>query len=372
MKVSYVDLAKTNLETFSLFRDRLSKISAQQWVYGPSCRQFEQKFAEYVGVENCIGVGSGYDALAIIIRALEYLKITPQKPRIGIQHNTFVGALMPFLNHGCEVKVLPVDETSLEINLHNLEPLLPRLDLLVVTHMYGRASSICSLKKLCDSYDVVLIEDCAQSHGAFYPDLAAASGSCGRASIFSFYPTKNLGGLGDGGAICTSDPELATVCRQIGDYGRRSYDVVETVGVNSRLDEIQAMFLIEKLQTLEASQQHRHSNASIYYELLIEKNSLRIPQRLPIQSNAFHHFPVFVKDRNRLQATLKKIEIETKIVYTKSISSHGKNLSARLVESLCNESDLSKYYDSIICLPVAEHLSLHQINYVAEKVNLYA
>jgi dTDP-4-amino-4,6-dideoxygalactose transaminase len=264
MMIEYESLASSNAAYIADLEAAASRVIRSGWyVLGQEVGAFEQEFAKYVGAKHCIGVANGLDALILSIEALNL----PKGSDVLVASNTYIATILAILRAGHHpVLVEPVLETF------NIDPALlpaaltPNTRAICVTHLFGKACRMDAIGAFARAHGLKVIEDCAQSHGA---KLAGKmTGTFGDAGCFSFYPTKNLGAVGDAGAIVTDDDELADRLRHLRNYGSKQKYVNEYVGVNSRLDEIQAAMLRVKLRHLDEMTQHKRVLAKIYIENL--------------------------------------------------------------------------------------------------------
>jgi dTDP-4-amino-4,6-dideoxygalactose transaminase len=279
------------------------------YINGPEVSRFESAFAAYIGAEQGVGVASGTDALHLVLRAA------------GIG----VGDEVITVSHTAVATVAAIEMTGATPVLVDIEPLYFTMDpqqvqlaitaktkAVIAVHLYGQAADLDSLSQICRSQDILLIEDCAQAHGATYGGRKV--GTFGDAACFSFYPTKNLGAIGDGGMVVTSHQDLAQKCRSIREYGWKHRYTSEVAGINSRLDEIQAAILNVKLEYLDRDNRARQMLADRYFTAL--KNlPITLPQQRQGCSHVFHLFVIQAPHRDALQNHLEKHEILTGIHY---------------------------------------------------------
>jgi len=307
--IEYESLANSNAAYFSELEAAASRVIRSGWyVLGQEVSAFEQEFAQYVGAKHCISVANGLDALILSIEALNL----PKGSEILVASNTYIATILAILRAGHQpVLVEPVLETF------NMDPaLLPaaltsNTRAICVTHLFGKACRMDAIGAFAKAHGLKVIEDCAQSHGA---KLAGKmTGTFGDAGCFSFYPTKNLGAVGDAGAIMTNDDELADRLRHLRNYGSKQKYVNEYVGVNSRLDEIQAAMLRVKLKHLGAMTEHKRALAQIYFDEL--PSSVQKPVVNADEFDVFHIYGIRSPKRNELKEFLLAHNVKTEIHY---------------------------------------------------------
>lgn len=307
--IEYESLAKSNEVYMAELESAACRVIRGGWyVLGNEVQAFEKEFAEYIGAKHCIGVGNGLDALILSIEALDL----PKDSEILVASNTYVATILAIARAGHRpVLVEP------ELETFNIDParlagaLTSNTRAICVTHLFGKPCRMDQIGKFAQEHGLKVIEDCAQSHGA---KLAGKmTGTFGDAGCFSFYPTKNLGAIGDAGAIVTNDDNLADRLRHTRNYGSKVKYVNEYVGVNSRLDEIQAGMLRIKLRYLDAMTEHKRALAEIYFNNLPEW--LELPRRCLDEHDVFHIYGVRYQHRDELRAWLLNNGVKTEIHY---------------------------------------------------------
>ena len=269
--IPFLDLKGIN----SKYREELiavctDVIDSGWYIQGTQCQAFEEEFATYCGTQYCIGVANGLDALILILRAYKELGIISDGDEVLVPANTYIASILAISeNNLTPVLVEPNTDTCL-IDPNEIEKnITSKTKAILPVHLYGQTCEMNEINKIAKKYNLKVIEDSAQSHGAMFKDKRC--GNLGDASGFSFYPGKNLGALGDGGAITTNDEELATTIRAIANYGsHKKYENLYK-GVNSRLDELQAALLRVKLKHLDEDTNHRRSIANLYLEKIKNK-----------------------------------------------------------------------------------------------------
>ena len=274
--------------------EAVSRVVNSGWyLQGEENARFEENYSKYIGTKYTVGCANGLDALIWIFRA--YIELGVMKPgdEVIVPANTYIATILAITENGlvpvlCEPKL-----GTLEIDDERIEDLItPKTKAIAIVHLYGRIAYTEKIGQLCRKYGLKLVEDNAQAHGCLYAD-GRMTGSIGDAAGHSFYPGKNLGALGDGGAVTTDDPELAAAVRALANYGSQKKYVFKYCGRNSRLDEIQAAVLNVKLKYLDADNAHRKAVAKYYYEH-IDNPLITLPERLPDAQNAYHLFPILV------------------------------------------------------------------------------
>lgn len=309
MMIEYESLANSNAAYMAELESAASRVIRSGWyVLGQEVSAFEQEFAQYVGAKHCIGVANGLDALILSIEALDL----PSGSEVLVASNTYIATILAIQRAGhYPVLVEPVLETF------NMDPALlplaitPNTRAICVTHLFGKACRMDAIGAFAKAHGLKVIEDCAQSHGA---KLAGKmTGTFGDAGCFSFYPTKNLGAMGDAGAIVTNDDALADRFRHTRNYGSKQKYVNEYIGVNSRLDEMQAALLRVKLRYLDEMTHHKRTLAGIYFENL--PYWLELPCRRDDEYDVFHIFGIRYSQRDALRAWLLENGIKTEVHY---------------------------------------------------------
>jgi len=362
--IEYENLGRTNKSLEKEYKECFSSFLESGWyVLGKEVRTFEESFAGYCGVKHCIGVASGLDALMLALRIYDF----PQGSEVLVPSNTYIATILSILQ--CGLKPVLVEP---DIRTYNIDPLKieehisEKTKAIMVVHLYGKACEMTSIMQLAGKYNLQLIEDCAQAHGAKYKGQKVGTFGTG---AFSFYPTKNLGALGDAGAVVTNDEELAGKIRAYGNYG--SYEKYNHVyqGCNSRLDEYQAAFLNVKLNYLDQWNAERRRIAKIYDEQ-IKNTKIKLP-RAPLneKEHVYHIFPVLVERREQFIQYLKNKGISTNIHYPTPIMEqkayveyNGQSIHYPVTKRICEEE---------VSLPLYPGMTEEQINWVVTCINEY-
>ena len=308
--IDFLNLKRVNAPHEAALQAAAARVIASGWyVLGQECDHFEVEFAAWCGVRHAIGVANGLDALHLILRAME---IGPGDEVI-VPSNTFIATWLAVSQVGAvPVPVEPRPDTA-NLNPELVEAAItPRTRAILPVHLYGQTAEMAALRVIADRHGLKLIEDAAQAHGARHHGVRA--GALGDAAGFSFYPGKNLGALGDGGAVTTNDDALAARLRQLRNYGSSRKYHHDTIGVNSRLDEIQAAMLRVKLPALDAENAVRQRLAQRYLAGLADVN-VGLPHTVEGCEPVWHLFVVRVAERDRVQAALAERGITTLVHY---------------------------------------------------------
>jgi len=309
--IPFLDLKKINAENRDEMIEAMTRVIDSGWyILGKEVESFESDFAVYCGSKHCIGVGNGLEALHLIVRAYGI----GQGDEVIVPANTYIATWLAVTHAGANPVPVEPDERTYNIDPEKIEQAItPKTKAVLLVHLYGQTADMDPIIALARKYGLKVIEDCAQAHGARYKGRRA--GSLGDAAGFSFYPGKNLGALGDGGAVTTSDPELADRIKVLRNYGSRVKYHNEVVGFNSRLDELQAALLRIKLTKLDECNTLRRQLASRYLQELFDQQNLTLPHVPQWAEPVWHLFVVRHPLRDQLQKTLTEAGIGTMIHY---------------------------------------------------------
>jgi len=365
--IKFLNLKKINDQYETELLKAANKVISSGWyLLGDKTKRFEQEFSEFIGVSNTIGVANGLDALRIILRAYIEMGVMSEGDEIIVPANTYIASILAIADNNLKPVMVEPD-----IKTYNIDPDLieeqisERTKGIMLVHLYGQNAYSNKIGDLCKKYGLKLIEDAAQSHGAYFGENRV--GSLGDAAGFSFYPGKNLGAFGDAGAICTDDDELAETCRTLGNYGSQEKYLNKYKGYNSRLDEIQAAMLSVKLKYLDDDNQKRRIIAEYYLEN-IKNDKVILPTVVSNpQSHVWHLFVVRVKDRERFSTYLQKEGIQTLIHYP---------LAPNKQEGYPELHDTStpiteKIHNEVISIPISPVLSEEEVKFIADVINNY-
>jgi dTDP-4-amino-4,6-dideoxygalactose transaminase len=360
--IEYENLALLNAPFFEEYTRSFDKVLKSGWyILGQSVKQFEEEFANYNKAKFTIGVASGLDAITLSIAAFDFEKGS----EVIVPSNTYIATILSVMqNNMVPVLVEP------DINTYNIDPvkieekITSKTKAIVVVHLYGKACDMDPIIALCKKYNLKLIEDCAQSHGATYK--AKFTGTFGEFGAFSFYPTKNLGALGDAGAIVCDDENLLKIIRRLRNYGSDIKYYNEVVGFNSRLDEMQAAFLSIKLKKLDDINNHKRKLASVYLNGL--KTDFIKPIVNPDYCDVYHIFNVRHEKRDALKEYLLKNNIKTEIHYPVSPSRQN------ALKGILSEYDFpisEEIHATTLSLPISYFHTEQQVMHIVEVMNKF-
>lgn len=339
-------------------------VNSGWYLQGKENELFEANYSKFVGTEYTIGCANGLDALIWIFRA--YIEMGVMKPgdEVIVPANTYIATILAITENDLVPVLVEPKLNTLQLDDDLIESAItPKTKAIALVHLYGRIAYTDKIGELCRKYNLKLVEDCAQSHGCLYSD-GRMTGNLGDAAGHSFYPGKNLGALGDGGAVTTNDPELAAAVRALANYGSQKKYVFKYTGRNSRLDEIQAAVLDVKLKYLVEDNAHRKEVAKYYIEN-ISNPLITLPDTLPYESNAFHLFPILCEKRDELQKYLEENGVGTVIHYP--IPPHKQEcykewnyMSLPITEYIA---------DHELSLPIGPSISLDEVSKVVQLIN---
>lgn len=292
----------------------VDRVMSSGWfLQGEETRSFEAEYARYVGTSHCVAVANGLDALRLILLGYKEMGVLHDGDEVIVPANTYIATILAITESNLKPVLVEPTWESLVINSSKIEAALtPRTRAVMTVHLYGRLAYNEQMAEICSRNNLLLLEDCAQSHGCQWQ--GRKTGSLGNAAAHSFYPGKNLGAFGDAGAVTTDDEQLADVVRTLANYGSNKKYVFRLEGINSRMSEIDAAVLRVKLRYLDEDNARRRQVAGYYYAN-ISNPLLTLPVRISDEENVYHQFPVFCERRDELQAHLASHGIQTMIHY---------------------------------------------------------
>ena len=373
MNIPFLSLKEVTALHAEEINEAVSRVVNGGWyLQGKENDQFEKDYASFIGTQYTIGCANGLDALIWIFRAYIEMGIMQPGDEVIVPANTYIATILAITENGLTPVLCEPKANTLEMDDDLIEGLItPRTKAIAIVHLYGRIAYTEKIGELCKKYNLKLVEDNAQAHGCQYID-GRMTGSIGDAAGHSFYPGKNLGALGDGGAVTTNDPELAAAVRALANYGSQKKYVFKYAGRNSRLDEIQAAVLDVKLKYLVADNQHRKEVAHYYYEHL-NNPLVTLPDLLPDEQNAYHLFPILVGEgkRDALHDYLEQHGVGTVCHYP--IAPHQQECYG---QASWNTPQLSlpiteRLADEELSLPIGPAITLEEVAQVVKLVNQF-
>jgi dTDP-3-amino-3,4,6-trideoxy-alpha-D-glucose transaminase len=337
-------------------------LASGRYILGPEVRAFEDEFAAWQGLRHAVGVGSGTDALVLALRALD---LPPGSEVVTVAH-TAVATVAAVELAGLTPVLVDIDPRTYTLDPARLAAVLtPRTRALIPVHLYGQPADLDPILAFARAHGLRVVEDCAQAHGATYHGRRV--GTLGDIAAFSFYPTKNLGAIGDGGLVATSDAALAERVRLLQQYGWRERYVSDIAGMNSRLDELQAALLRVKLRYLDAENERRRTLAALYDEWLPPGLA---PAAMPDTTSVYHLYVVRTPRRDDLAAFLRARGIGTGVHYPVPVHRQPAYAHLSLGEGSLPETEAAAR--EILSLPLYPELSEEQVRAVAEAVRAWA
>jgi dTDP-4-amino-4,6-dideoxygalactose transaminase len=370
--IKFLDLQRINAESVDELKQVAAEVIDSGWyLLGERVKQFEKNLANYIGVDNTIGVANGLDALRLILKAYIEMGNMQAGDEVIVPANTYIATILAITDNKLKPILVEPDIRTYNLNLSLIEQhITPRTRAIMVVHLYGRACWSEELEAIAKKYNLKIIEDNAQAIGAEWNGVK--TGALGDAAGFSFYPGKNLGALGDAGTVATNDVKLAETVRALGNYGSKQKYINEYQGLNSRMDELQAAFLNIKLKYLDAENQRRREIAQNYCEQ-IQNKEIVLPTLLSTgviginRSHVWHIFTIRTKKRDELQEYLLANGVQTLIHYP--IPPH---------KQVCYK-DWNQFYfpitekihDEILSIPISPVITEVDVNYIVDTINRY-
>ncbi len=364
--IEYLDLKRmTALHADEITQAVTAVVDSGRYLQGDATQQFEHDYAQYIGTRHCIGCGNGLDALTLILRAYMEMGRIAEGDEVIVPANTYIASILAITENRLKPVLVEPDINTYNIDERLIEHAITNhTRAVLIVHLYGRCAYTEQIGEICRKHGLLLIEDNAQAHGCLFGHKH--TGSLGHAAGHSFYPGKNLGALGDAGAVTTNDDELAQTIRAIANYGSSRKYVFDYCGRNSRIDEIQAAVLSVKLMYLDSENQRRKNIAQYYLSHI--NNPLVVLPADKGNDNVWHIFPIRCGSRDNLAGYLQNRGIRTLIHYP--VPPHHQRCyeewkSRQLpVTELIHAEELS--------LPLAPYLSNEECNEVVKAINAYS
>lgn len=364
MQIKFLNLQKVNAAHAEGLKRAAGRVIDSGWyLQGTENASFESEYADYIGVDHAIGCGNGLDALRLILKA--YIELGRLKPgdEVIVPANTYIASILAITDNNLVPVLVEPDPDTLQIDPAKVKEAITRCTRAVmIVHLYGRCAYNQQIADICKEHDLLLIEDNAQAHGCKWN--GRHTGSLGHAAGHSFYPGKNLGALGDGGAVTTNDPDLAKMVRTLANYGSSKKYVFDYAGLNSRLDELQAAVLREKLPFLDQENNCRKELAKLY-AAGINNPGIKVPVTNDWDSNVVHVFPIFTPERDRLQKYLEKNGVQTLIHYP--IPPHKQKCYSRWADLKLPVTE--RIHSQELSLPISPVMTREEVEQVISLLN---
>lgn len=362
MKIFFNDFKKEYQSEKKDINKAMMRVAASGWyILGEEVRKFEKDFAKFIGTKHAIGVANGLEALQVILLALGIKK----GDEVITTSLSAAATALAITSVGAKPVFVDIDDFYHIDSAKLANKITDKTFAIIPVHLYGQPAEMDKILAIAKKHKIYVVEDCAQSHGAKFKNKT--TGSMGVAGAFSFYPTKNLGALGDAGAITMSDNSLAEKCRSIRNYGQKNRYEHETFGINSRLDELQAAILDVKLKKLANANKKRNTIANLYRKYLKGVREIKLPEERMGTTHAYHLFVIEAEKRDELQNFLKEKGIPTLIHYP--IPIHKQKSFKEFNSQALPETE--KKVKQILSLPCHPYLSGKEVKFVADNIKLF-
>lgn len=365
--IKFLDLQKTTQAHSTEIKEAIDRVVDSGWyLLGNELITFENNYAKFIGTKHCIGVANGLDALRLILKAYIQMGIMAEGDEVIVPANTYIASVLAITDNRLVSVFVEPDIETYQIDSTKIEEVISsRTKAIMIVHLYGQCAFNSKIESICQQYNLKLIEDNAQAHGCMFGERV--TGSIGDAAGHSFYPGKNLGAFGDGGAVTTNDEQLAKVIRSLANYGSSTKYVCEFQGLNSRLDEIQAAILDVKLKHLNQDTELRREIARYYIENIVHPD-IKLPEIKDWNSHVFHIFPILSNRRNELQIYLTDNGVQTLIHYPipphkQECYKEWNDISFPITERIHNEE---------LSLPISSVMSFEEVKIVVDIINKWA
>jgi len=365
--IKFLDLHKMNAKYEAEFKIQFQDfLDSGHYVLGAGVSTFENNFAVYCGTKYCVGISNGLDALILIFKAYKQLGKLNIGDEVLVPANTYIASIIAIIEAGLKPVFIEPNQKTFNCEVHTLEQhITTKTKAILIVHLYGQLAPMESIKKLAKANNLLLIEDAAQAHGA-ENSKGKRAGNLSDAAGFSFYPSKNLGALGEAGAVTTNDAVLAKVISELRNYGTASKYQNIRLGVNNRIDDIQARFLNVKLKHLDSENNRRREIAKQYLSK-INNNKITLPLYDGSKNHSFHLFVILVEDRAKFKAYMDKNDIQTAIHYPKP---PHKQEAFKSFSAL--QLPITEYiHKTCVSLPISPVLRAEEVLKVITIINAY-
>lgn len=365
--IKFLDLHQVNLPYHEAFLQKTKRFLDHGWyILGDEVKAFESQFAAYCETKFCIGLGNGLDALVLIFKAYIELGKLQKGDEVIVPANTYIASILAIMQADLVPVLVEPDDKTFNINPKLIkEKITSKTKAILAVHLYGQLADMDAINNIATQYQLLVVEDAAQAHGATNKDGKKA-GNLSNAAGFSFYPGKNLGALGDGGAVTTNDPELAKIVLSLRNYGSEKKYYNDHIGCNSRLDEIQAAFLNVKLPNLDDENQKRKIVANAYLTQ-IKNPKIVLPEYSGQLDHNFHLFVIRTENRENLQQYLLENGIQSQIHYP--VAPHQQKALA--VWNHLSFPITEKIHKEVLSIPMSPVLTKDETDHIIQILNQY-
>lgn len=362
--IKFLDLQKVNNQYAEEISNAINNVINSGWyLLGEENKKFEEAYSNFVGTKYTLGVANGLDALRLILRAYMELGLMKAGDEVIVPANTYIASILAITDNNLVPVFIEPNEVNYQIDDSKIEQAITsKTKAIMIVHLYGACSYTNKISEICKKFNLKLIEDNAQAHGCYFENKM--TGSIGDAAGHSFYPGKNLGALGDAGAVTTNDKELFDVIKALANYGSSQKYVCNYKGLNSRLDELQAAVLNIKLRHLKKDTEKRREAAQFYYSN-IKNDNIQLPKIENWNSHVFHLFPIFTKRRDELQIYLTENGVQTLIHYP--IPPHKQVCYEEYSELVLPMTE--KIHNEELSLPISPVITKDDLNTIVNLIN---
>ena len=360
--IPFLNLKKINQRYYEGFIEATKRtLNSGYYVLGQELETFEKRFSNYCGTKYCVGLGSGLDALILTLRAWKEMGVISKGDEVIVPSNTYIASILAISENDLQPVLVEPDLKTFNIDPQNIEKAIsPKTKVILAVHLYGRLADMPEIVHIANKYELKILEDSAQAHGAHFNNKKA--GSWGHASAFSFYPGKNLGALGDAGCITTDDTELYSMIKRLRNYGSSEKYIHDLKGLNSRLDELQAAYLNVKLCDLDHEIEIRQKIANRYVSQIIN-SKIQLPQEH--QGHVWHLFTILSSNRPTFIKHMQESGVETMCHYP--VAPHKQKAYKELSQQAFPISE--QIHNETVSLPLNSSLTAKEIDQIIEAVN---
>ena len=365
--IKFLDLNKINARFEAQFKLEFQNfLDSGQYILGDNLEKFETNFANYCGTQYCLGVSNGLDALTLIFKGYLALGKLKKGDEVLVPANTYIASILAIINAGLKPVFVEPNEVTFNISVSEIKKnITKKTSAIMAVHLYGQLAEMESINRLASDYDCLVIEDAAQAHGA-RDRQGITAGNLSHAAAFSFYPAKNLGALGDAGAITTNDHQLYEVIKKLRNYGSEKKYVYQLQGFNNRMDELQALFLDIKLRKLDEDNDLRRNIVTRYLNE-VKNPKIKLPYYNGSKDHVFHLFVIRVQQRDSFMNYMEEHNVQAMIHYP--IPPHKQKALSEFVSLQLPVTQ--SIHDTVVSLPLSPVMSIDEVDFVIQTLNAY-